>query len=57
MKMNRRFLTALVAGICLLLGRIDPALAIGVGDPAPEFELNRAKAASSNSAICAEKMS
>lgn len=43
MKAYRRFIAGLAAGICLLLGGMDPALAIGVGDPAPEFELNSSK--------------
>ncbi len=33
----------LAAALFLLLGNIYPALAIGVGDPAPDFELESTK--------------
>ena len=43
MKKRQRFLLALTTAIGFFLCGVNLALALGVGDPAPEFELNSSK--------------
>jgi len=43
MKSPKILIVSLAASILLFFGAIRPALAIGVGDPAPDFELDSTK--------------
>jgi len=43
MKSRRILIARLAATVLLFLGTIRPALAIGVGDQAPDFELDSTK--------------
>lgn len=43
MQTRRKIYLGLVAVLFLLVGGIHPALAIGVGDQAPDFELDSTK--------------
>ncbi len=43
MKSSRILIASLAAAVLLSLGSIRPALAIGIGDQAPDFELDSTK--------------
>ena len=43
MKSRRILISSLAATVVLVFGAIRPAFAIGIGDQAPDFELNSSK--------------
>ena len=43
MKSRRILIASLAATVVLAFGSIRPAFAIGIGDPAPDFELDSTK--------------
>jgi len=43
MRSNKTLVFALALSLSLFVGELRSAIAIGVGDPAPDFELNSSK--------------
>jgi len=43
MKLNKGLIVSLAATMAIYFGSIRPAAAVGIGDPAPDFELDSTK--------------
>jgi len=43
MKLRKILIASLAATVVLFFGSVRPTLAIGIGDPAPDFELDSTK--------------